>query len=110
MLRHTFTQGGHSTGACIRKEMKNPGKWLVPNLLSTTSEHIQYSGENNKQYHDKAGGNALFDIFCCMSKYSHKTLHSLERRPGVTEAIDYKCRRKCVNIIFKAAYSTAEIK
>lgn len=38
-------------------------KRTLPNLFSATSEHIQYSDKHSKQYHDKAGGNALFEIF-----------------------------------------------
>ena len=50
---------------------ESPDKRLLLNLFSATSEHIQYSGKHSKQYHDKASGIALFEIFWCISKYPY---------------------------------------
>lgn len=42
---------------------ESPDKTILTSLFSAASEHIQYSGKHSKQYHAKAGGNALFEIF-----------------------------------------------
>lgn len=80
---------------------ESPDKTILTSLFSAASEHIQYSGKHSKQYHDKAGGNALFEIFWCISQYPYEIIFiHWKKRSGVTEAFDHKSIREHFNIIF----------